>query len=302
MKVAAIDLGANTILCLIAEVSSAREILPLYQHTATTRLGDFSNKNELTPEAIHRSLNVLQQYKKRCADYQVEKCVIVATSVLRDANRRDYFCNLVKTEIGVPIEILNAETEAELSYRGALSNKKKLHGQTLVCDIGGGSTEFVIGNQARVTASASIPVGALKLTKKFCLSDPPLAAELASMRHWIKTTFFPIDSQFRKFKQMIGVGGTVTTLAAINAAAADYLPEEIDGSLLDLSAIQMLLKKLISLPLEKRKKVVGLTPDRADIIISGTVLLVELLTELGAEKIIVSDRCLRYGVILKMII
>lgn len=304
MKVAAIDIGTNTILCLIAEVSSANEITPLFEHTTTTRLGNFSQnkKNELNREAVSHSLDVLGRYKKLFVEFQVEETVIVATSVLREAKDRAFFCNLVEAEIGFPVHVSTEVQEAELSYVGALSNKKYLDSPVLVVDIGGGSMELILGKPGNVVISESIPVGAVKLTRHFPLSEPPASREISQMRQHLNPFFTQVQSDFRGFKHLIGVGGTVTTLAALNAVFADYDPEQIDGTILDLSAIKMILKRLKSVTLAERKKIIGLPPERADIIISGTVLLIELIEWLNAEKIIVSHRCLRYGAILKMIL
>jgi len=302
MKVAAIDIGANSILGLIAEIHPPHQIFPLFDQTITTRLGEFATGNELTPAAIERSLQVLRHLMQRISVAEVEQTVIVATSVLREARNQEIFTARVKSEIGLPVEILSEQAEAEFSYRGALSNKTHLSGKTLVFDIGGGSTELVLGAQNEVLVSGSLPVGALKLTRQFFRTDPPNATELSQLKQFLQATIRTLPAQLKSFGQIVGVGGTVTALAAMHLAAEKYVPEKIDGLRLEISTLEQLLNKLIGVPPEKRKKLVGLEPERADIIIGGTVLLVELLNWLGANQIIVSDRCLRYGAIIKLIL
>lgn len=302
MKVAAIDIGANSILGLIADVFPPHQIFPLFEQTFTTRLGEFSIGNELTPAAIEQSMRALRELMQRISAAEVRQIVIVATSVLREARNREILTARVKTEFGLPVEILSADAEAEFSFLGALSNKPDLAGRTLVFDIGGGSTELVLGIQKEVRISTSLPVGALKLTRQFFRTDPPNATELSQLKQFLQATIRTLPAQLKSFGQIVGVGGTVTALAAMHLAAEKYIPEKIDGLHLEISELEQLLNKLIGVPMEKRKKIVGLEPERADIIIGGAVLLVELLKWFGANQIIVSDRCLRYGAILKLIL
>jgi len=301
MKIAAIDMGTNTTLLLVAEYTASGEIIPLQQAITTTRLGETNPQQPhlITPRAMQATLITLKNYLEICAQHRVKQVLIAATAPLRSKTNGAELVERIHRETGCSVQILSPPAEAELSYLGAISNKSHLPGLILVLDIGGGSSEIIMGEGKQIKQSVSLPIGAVNLTEKFIQSDPPLETELNQLRTTIQNTLKELIPANFRFDQVIGTAGTITSLAAIKSGLRQYQPELIDGQMLTRSAIETLFAEFCLKTLSQRQQIIGLEPERADIIIAGTALLLEILDWFKINRFIVSERCLRYGMIVK---
>ncbi len=285
---AAIDIGTNTVRMMIGSVKDGK-VTVKEQYLKETRLGSGIIKGSLIPRAIDRTLKELEQFFKITRDYEIEDVTVVATSAVRDAlNGRD-FAEKVRDITGWQVNILSGEEEARFSYDGALSAVSLLSGFPIVIDIGGGSTEIIYETDGKVKAT-SINIGAVRLGE-MPLSLPEL-----------QKIIFPAVKKIAEEKQLysiIGVGGTVTTAAAIEYGIEKYSRQAVDGKNLSLKKINDLKIKLDQMSLEERKKVPGLMPQRADIIIPGLNILIAFLELVGINDIAVSDAGILDGLLLK---
>ena len=298
-RMAAIDIGTNTILLLIAEVSAKNQIEPIYQAQRVARLGQGVNETgKLRPENVKKALDVLEAYQTVCRAYSVQKVLCVGTSALRDASDRGDFLSAVKHYLGLEIRVISGEEEARLSFLGALSNKPALKGSVLVADIGGGSTEFVSGKAGKYEGCRSLNVGSVRLTERFFHHDPPVTEELNAFRNLLDQEFRKIDAISVEPDHLVGVAGTVTTLAAMALKMTDYDPGKTDGYELSLEQIRRLIRQLKALPSKERLKIPGLYPGREDVILAGSLILEGILEIFNRNAVIVSDRGLRFGVLL----
>ena len=298
-RIAAIDIGTNTILLLIGEISENGRLLPLYQAQNVARLGKDVNKTgKLNPENMDRALQILREYKIIAEGNNVSKVLLVGTSALRDASNSSDFLKRVQENLGWKIRIIDGEEEARLSFLGALSNKTDLTGQVLVVDIGGGSTEFAWGHAQAYDARKSLNIGSVRLTEQFCHHDPPLLEEMDSCITQIRNSLNPLLMEVKKPDHLVGVAGTVTTLAAMSLQQTTYNSEKIDGFRLSLQEISKLIRKMQTMPARERLKLPGLYPGREDVILAGSILLLEIMRIFSQKEVIVSDRGLRFGVIL----
>lgn len=298
MRVATIDLGTNTFLLLIAERVDGI-VQPVYQEEAFVRLGQGVDKSGvISQEAMARGLASLGHYRDVTADYRCEKITACGTSALRDAKNSREFIELVEAELDLQIRIISGEEEAQLSFIGALSNKKDLETPIFMLDIGGGSTELCWGAPEEMLGRFSLNIGSVRLTERYFQHDPPTPVELTAFRATVwdvwqaHTQAASIDL---RNGTLVGVDGTVTTFAMIHNKMIVYDCERIDGAVLQLNEIKKLTALLVAKTTMERKTIVGLSPKRADVILAGALIL-EWIMELGrADRIVVSDRGLRFG-------
>ena len=299
-RVAVIDVGTNSVLYLMAEMTKDGRISTFHQDALSVRLGKkLAGKGTIQNESLNELFKVLKKYKKLGEKDNVTNLIAVGTHVFRSAVNRDEILKKIKEEVGLKIEILSEKEEAEWSYRGALQGRN-LTGKILMADIGGGSTEIVLGRNNVIMDLRSLKIGAVGLTEKFIHHDPPLETECSliekSASHHLKNS---AELLLEQGEQFIGVGGTVTTLAAMALHLEEYQPMAVDGFTMTLTDIRKMLRKLRQLPLSQRKKLLKLDPKRADIVIAGTIILERIMTLGSFQKIIVSDQGLRFGIALR---
>ena len=305
MRLTTIDIGTNTILMLVADVSADGSISPLHDAQVIARLGKGVDANrKITPETARRVLGYLRDYKQISETFHSEKIIAGGTSGLRDASNGKEFIDTVRQELGLEISILSGEEEAELTYLGAVSEFMDPDSdQTLaVLDIGGGSTELTIGKGTKVLQTSSLDLGSVRLTERTPLLNPPSASALtqaiSEVRNWISK--FP---QLSPHTRLIGVAGTVTTLAAIDLGLEKYDPSRVSGYFLSLNSIERIFKLLNSRSISQMEKdFPQIQPGRSDIIVAGVLILIESLRRFGVEGITVSDRGLRYGMALREVV
>lgn len=285
----AIDIGTNSTRLLIAGLQEGR-VLPLYSALRITRLGEGMTRGEgLRPEAVRRTLKALAEYRQLLEEFGVGRVRVVATSAAREAADASAFIRQVREETGLMVEVIPGEEEAYLSYLGACRGLPGIS-SGMVMDIGGGSTEFTFcatGGERPVCRS--VPMGAVRLTEQ-----PLLLDRLLALYKPVLDGLSAIGAD-----RLIGVGGTVTTLAAVDQGLVDYDRERVHGYRLTRPAVERILFHLAAKDSRERRAVPGLQPERADIIVAGTTILWMVLSYLGAAQITVSEADLLHGIILK---
>ena len=298
-RLASLDLGTNTFLLLIAE-AGAHGIVPVLDKETVVRLGKgVDAAGNLNAEAMQRGLSCLQEYVDFTRRYGGEKILAVGTSALRDAANREAFLARVKTETGVEVRVISGEEEARLTFLGALSNKKNLPGPVALIDSGGGSTEVVLGTPQGIQQARSAEIGSVRLTERWLRHDPVLPEEVTALRaqaeEIIRTTW--PASEIRPTAHLIGTAGTITTLAAMAQQLTHYDAQRIDGFVMHARQLHELIATLTRLPLRERQKLPGLNPARADVILAGALILEVFMKVFDFSQVLVSDRGLRYGVL-----
>lgn len=303
-RIAAIDIGTVTTRLLIADVGqdSVREVL---RSTDITHLGEgLTASGRLDADAMRRVADVARAYVAHIARADVAHVTTLATSASRDAANGDEFLALL-AEAGLEPEIISGATEARLAFSGATF---ELEGEDiLVADLGGGSTELILGSVERadgervqtIATARSIDVGSKRLTELFLHSDPPAALELEEARAFTARELRPFFDGLRsRPRTMVSLAGTATTLSAIQQRLGEYDPALVHRSCLRGSDLADLLERLAALPLEERVHVVGLDPGRAPVIVAGTLILETVVGMAGLDSTLVSEHDILYGILL----
>lgn len=306
-RIASIDIGTNTVLLLIADVNADGQITTVHEEQRIIRLGkNVDAERNISEEGLHKCISVLQAYKKIVENYSCEKITICGTSALRDAHNREWFLKEIEKQTRVSIEILSGDEEALWTYQGGrlvLQNAGDDDRENLVIDIGGGSTEFILGNKTKITHKISLDIGAVRLTEKFIKSDPISSHDEYALTQFVRSLLkerlehYVINRNIR----CIGVAGTITTLAAMEQQMEHYQPAKINGFVLTKDSLQKLLDDLRLTTQQERKNFKGLQPERADVIFAGAVILMEALTYFQLSEMLVSNYGLRYGIVLRKI-
>jgi exopolyphosphatase/guanosine-5'-triphosphate,3'-diphosphate pyrophosphatase len=294
VRVAAIDIGTNSTRLLVADADDGA-LLEVERLLEITRLGDRVDADgELAEASMQRVETCVARYAERAHELDATTPLAVATSAVRDAANGAAFMRRLEERCGVRTRVLTGQQEARLTLRGVVS-ARPLSGSVVVCDIGGGSTELIAGQDGRVDFAVSLNIGCVRMSERHLHSDPPTAEELAALRHEA-AGMLPGDVPAGS---LIGVAGTITTLATIDLGLEQEIPERVDGHELSADAVAAQLERLGSLPLEQRRQVRGLMPERAPTIVAGTAILAELMAHLGAERLTVSERDILHGAALE---
>ena len=279
MRVAAIDLGTNTTRLLVADVDDGR-VDEVVRRTAITRLGEgVDERRRLLPLPIARVRNVLSDYRREAESLGAERALLVATSAVRDAENGEAFLGEIEWSYGFTTRELTGDEEARLTLRG-IATGRALDPATLVVDIGGGSTELVLGDER-----ASLDIGAVRLTERFLASDPPTSRELDACAAAAREVLPPLDPG-----AAVGVAGTITTVAALDLGLDAYDREKVHGRRIPRAGVESVLERLAALPLAQRREVPALEPERAAVIVGGVVILREILDRYGLDEIEASER------------
>ncbi len=314
MKLAAIDIGTNSVRLLISNYNNSR-FTTLERKMEITRVGkNLETSGKISPEAARNTLTVLSSYLALMENREVVKYRAVGTSAVRNAKNKSWFTGYISKNIGIEIEPIQGTEEAYLSFYGAVkglgSNNFKSNirpgtkDKILVIDTGGGSSELILGEQSgRPELIYSIKMGCVNLTERFIGPGRPGKNELASLHEYIRKKLNAAVNRIRDDRSLflIGTGGTITTLAAIDLKLEEYDSKRIHGYLLSLDTIEEIYKYLCSLSPGERKKVPGLQPGRADIIISGIAISLEILRLLEREAILVSERDILDGIVYTLV-
>lgn len=290
----ALDIGTHTVLAAVGrKVAGRMEILADRQWFA--RLGEgVRSSGLLRREAIERTLGALAE-ARTLAERHGARIAAVATRACREARNAEEFLGPARDVLGVPVEVVGGEREAALTFRGAASGLEVAE-RAVWADVGGGSTELILADGSRPERAVSTPLGAVALTETRLRGDPYEAEELRAARAEIRRQLDPLGLPGTPL--VVGIGGTATTLAAVEQGLRTYDGGLVHGFRLPRAALAARIEALASLPLSRRALVPGMAPERAPVIVAGALVLDELLSVVGARTLLVSDRGVRHGVLL----
>jgi exopolyphosphatase/guanosine-5'-triphosphate,3'-diphosphate pyrophosphatase len=300
MRVGVVDIGTNSTRLLVADVDPATSaVTELDRRTTVTRLGEgVDASGVLAPAAVERVARALADYRKALDDLHAERTVAVLTSAVRDATNGPELTQRVREEFGLDARTIPGEEEARLTFLGATDERAATApAPVVVVDIGGGSTEYVLGDHGDVRFFVSTQAGVVRQSERHLHHDPPQPPELQALTDEMRTildTAVPPDVR-RAARAMVAVAGTPTSLAAIDQRLEPYDPERVHGYRLTLGVCEELLARLAQMPLERRREVPGLHRDRAPTIVAGTAMLVVSLRAFGLDELEVSEHDILRG-------
>src|SRR6266567_3469973 len=321
---AVIDIGTNSIKLLVADVAG-RDVWPLLEESKQTRLGrGFYQTRRLQPVAIATSAKAVAQFAAAARQWQAASLRVVATSAARDAVNAAELTGAIELASGLKVEIISGEQEAEWVFQGALTNPRLAQGPLLLLDVGGGSTEFIVGQgqhtgahgvTRRTLFSNSFPIGSVRLMEQIPHSEPPKPEELRACRQWVaeflrKEVRPKLEPAMRRERidtpypengermQLVGTGGAASILALMEARIEGYDRERIETTRLSLDRLRWHTERLWGLSLEERKKIIGLPRNRADVILTGATIYEGVMEEFGFIELRISTRGLRFAAVM----
>ncbi|HEV8533054.1 MAG TPA: Ppx/GppA phosphatase family protein [Methylomirabilota bacterium] len=303
-RVAAVDLGTNTVRLLVGEARPS-EWRPLLETQRVTRLGEGqAARGALGDAPMRRTTAVVAEFVERARALGAEEIRIVATSAVRDASNRDDLLAAVRAACGCSVEVISGEDEARLTLLGVSAGLPALGGSFLLFDIGGGSTEFVLAESARPAVMVSLRLGVVALAERHTDAGPvdlrQLARLEAAIDQALSAGLIPGISGARS-PELVGTAGTVTTLAALDLELTAYDAARVQGHRLTRRAIEVQLARLAGLTVSERAALPCLERGRADLIVPGAAICLAVLTRLGFDSLIVSDRGLREGILYEIL-
>lgn len=305
---AVIDIGTNSVKLLVADVVQDR-VDPVWERGQQTRLGEgFYDSQTLQPEAIERTLQAVDAFKQRAEELGTDSIRIVATSATRDASNGSELTGAIARQVGVNVETLPGKTEAEWSFRGAMTAPGLADRAAMVIDVGGGSTEFIVGSNGHLEWSESFALGTVRWLEQSRPANPPAEGALQRSRDSIDA--FLLDNVTSKLNphlerirdvspEMVGVGGTFGILARMELQTEEFDRERIEAVRLAPAAVTRWAERLWSMTFEERGKLPGLPPERADVMLIGIVIIERILRAFGFEELRPSLRGLRFAALMK---
>jgi len=306
LRVAAIDIGTVTCRLLVADIADGR-VIEVVRRNAITQLGDgWTATGRLSQVAIERTSECVGVYAAAALELGTRRIVAVATSASRDAANGEDFLSACEA-LGLRPHIISGEREAALSFAGATC--ERTGDDILVVDVGGGSTEIVLGSVAAqdgvtrvdVELARSVDVGSRRVSEMFLHSDPPSLAEMTAASAWTADQLAPYFNQMRtRPRVMVSVAGTATSLAAIDMALDPYDPGRVHGYELSGANLSEVRETLAAMPLVRRREVIGLEPQRAGVIVGGAIVLETVMALAGVDSTVVSEHDILYGVALQL--
>ncbi|MEU3776476.1 Ppx/GppA phosphatase family protein [Streptomyces sp. NPDC032472] len=309
-RVAGIDCGTNSIRLLVADCDPATgELVELDRRMTIVRLGQGVDKTgRLAPEALERTFAACREYAEVIKELGAERLRFVATSASRDAENRDEFVRGVVDILGVEPEVISGDQEAEFSFTGAtkeLVGTDHMDKPFLVVDIGGGSTEFVVGEE-HVRAARSVDVGCVRMTERHLVvdgvvTDPPTEAQVAAIRADIEAALDLAEQTvpLREARTLVGLAGSVTTIAGIALDLPEYLSSEIHHSRIPYAQVREITERMLTTTHAERAAIPVLHPGRVDVIGAGALVLLAIMDRIGAEEVVVSEHDILDGIAIK---
>lgn len=293
MRIATMDVGTNSIRLLITEIGESTWPVQLYQAINTTRIGEGMAKNHgrLTPVAIQRTVQALMEFSAIAAKFSVDKHRVVATAAVRDALNGRELVELAQAKAGLVVKVISGEQEARLSYLGVIKGLAEVPSTAVVIDVGGGSTEVIWSSGEGRLAVESIPIGAVRATEAV-LNEQQISLTLERALSRVANA---------RPQMVIGVGGTATTLAAMNLGLELYDAAQVHGYSLKKVEVNYWHRQLSAASPDQRKLIPGLQPHRADIILAGVTIIKIILDKLNLEQLMVSETDLLWGLIFEEI-
>jgi exopolyphosphatase/guanosine-5'-triphosphate,3'-diphosphate pyrophosphatase len=302
-RVAVVDIGTNSTRLLIADVSPAGAVSELVRRSTVTRLGDgVDASGSLSPAAIDRTCAALSDYRELINANDCTANLAVLTSAVRDASNGPAFTERVRNDFSLDARTLSGDEEAQLTFRGAMHDRAASAEPTVVIDIGGGSTEFIVGRDASAGFHVSLPVGVVRMSERHISSDPPSPSQLQDLARDAREVFLAgLPAEQRKpITRAIAVAGTATSAAAIDQELDPYDPARVHGYPLLLATVELLLARLADMDEAQRRQVVGLHPDRAPTIVAGMILLSEAMRAFALDCAEVSEHDILFGGALRL--
>ncbi len=295
MIIASIDIGTNSVLLTIVKEENGF-LTPIIEEATITRLGEAIDKNgHFLPEAMDRTLEALRHYKQECDEHDVRNIIIVGTAAMRRSSNSNDFIKRARDKLNLSIDIITGEREAELSYLAVSHDFGK---DSIVIDIGGGSTEIIKPMDNNTLNLVSLPLGAVVLHEQCVTSDPINDNDFEKITHSISKIIHkcqaPVDNSGG---QLVATAGTATTLAAMKLKLEEYSHVEVHGHTLTIDEIDAIIGELKKLTINERKQLPGLEAKRADVILPGALILRTAMESLGLNEVTVSDRGVRWGLI-----
>jgi exopolyphosphatase/guanosine-5'-triphosphate,3'-diphosphate pyrophosphatase len=303
---AVIDIGTNSVKVLVADLADGR-LVPVSEMSRQTRLGaGFYVTHILQPPAIALTAEAVAEFRESAAKLGASSIRIIATSAARDARNAGELINAVRQRTGLETEILSGDKEAEWTFCGVTSNPRLAQSPVLILDVGGGSTEFIVGDHAVPHIRSSFSLGTVRLLEQLSLDDPPGLAALEECRAWLKDFLVeqvapgiePALRACRGAVHLVGTGGTATILARIETRMAGFDRDKIEAAEIRLPRIQAYLQEQWQMTLEQRQRIVGMPPNRGDVILTGMAIYESIMTQFGLSLLEVSTRGLRYWALL----
>ena len=281
-RVAAVDLGTNSTRLLVADVSDSR-VDEVARRLVITRLGEgVDGRRRLLPLPIARVRNCLVDFRRELEALGAERTLAIATSAVRDAENGEAFLGEIEWSYGFTAQLLSGHDEALMTFRGVTVGRSIEEG-TLIVDVGGGSTELVLGGPDGVSFHTSLDLGCVRMTERF-------GDDLETCAAHVRSALPDLEP-----RTAIGVAGTVTSLAALDLGLVEYDAERVHGHVLSRGAVEEQLERLAALPLEERRRVPGLEPERAPVIVAGAVIVREVLKRYGLDALEASERDILHG-------
>lgn len=306
--IATVDIGTNSTRLLICSIEEqpdgSRRIIDLERHSNVTRLGHGVDSNgRLDPAARQRVIDMLGEYRKIIELYPVDLIGGVLTSAGRDASDGEEFCAEIDALHGIGVRLIEGEEEARLSYAGATSERDNEGLTTLVCDVGGGSTELIVGTGDVIEFRISLDAGVVRQSERHLNDDPPTAEQIKAVRDEVRRMIedeVPLEVR-ESIEECVAVAGTATTLSAIDQELEPYDPTRVHGAKVTTNQAHAILKRIAALPLEQRRDVAGLHPDRAATAVAGAVILCEVLDAFGLDEFEASEHDILRGEALRIL-
>jgi exopolyphosphatase/guanosine-5'-triphosphate,3'-diphosphate pyrophosphatase len=304
-RVAAIDVGTNTVLLLVAEKRPDGTLVAVEERATITRLGEGVDRTRaLADAAIRRTNDCLTSYAEVIRATGASRVDVVGTSAMRDAAGGHHVREHAKRELGVDVRVISGDEEAELTLAGAVSGLPLATDESrslTVFDIGGGSTEVVHatigapGTAPEISFARSFDVGSVRLTERCVKTDPPSNEEMEALNSATRSAFVDVPRLADPAPHVVGIAGTMTTLAAVALQLVPYDGARVHGHVMLRRELEHCVRDLAAMPTAERRRVPGLEPKRADVIVAGGVIALALLDRLGVSRVRVSDRGVRWG-------
>lgn len=310
---AVIDVGTNSVKLLVADVTGAT-VRPVTESGNQTRLGqEFYDTHRLQATAIKRTVAAVTDFAATARELGATNVRVFATSAARDASNAQDLVAAIEKACGLKLEIISGEQEAEWAFHGVRTNPKLAREPLLLLEVGGGSTQFILGQAGEIHLRESFALGAVRLLETLPHSDPPMAEELEDCRAWIRHFLLErVQAQLspalrnevvqhakHHAVRLVGVGGTATVLARMQQGMQDYDRDQIEAVRLSCAQVWQWVERLWSLPLAERRRIPGLPPERADVILTGSAIYGTVMETFEFDELRISTRGLRFAAVMK---
>lgn len=303
---AVIDVGTNSVKLLVAE-QNGQQLQPVCEESRQTRLGQgFYESHTLQPGPVAATAEAVASFATKARELSSASVRVIATSAARDAVNADDLTRAIERASGLKVQIISGEQEAEWAFQGVRTDPDLAQVPLLLLDVGGGSSEFIVGQGKHIGFRQSFPVGTVRLLNALPHGDPPKKTELTGAREWLRT--FLADKVAPDLElalkqqtgpmQCVGTGGTASILGCIEAQLTTFDRQRLESTRLSLERLRRHTERLWSLPLERRKKIVGLPPNRADVILFGVTIYEAVLERFSFPELRVSTRGLRFAAVM----